>query len=108
MKLNLAMALLVTLSVQPAQAALTIDQVLNEPYFDKSDISHVRKGGFGVAKLHEVSDREIAIAIACLVKGAPEQALAPFLADKLPIAEELLEYQQLIPEELPEESFAAV
>ncbi|MBW2208519.1 MAG: hypothetical protein JRG79_16555 [Deltaproteobacteria bacterium] len=93
---------------QPAHAAFTIEQVLSEPYFDASDIKKVRKGGFGVAKIHEVSDREIAVVIACLVRGAPEDTLAPFLGDSLPIDEELLEAQQLIDTEFHEKSFTAI
>ena len=68
---------------QPSYANQTLEEVLNEPYFDASDIEAVRKGGFGVAKIHEVSDREIAVVSACLVKTSREQALAPFLAELL-------------------------
>ncbi len=88
--------LLLAHTTQLAHAAYTIEQLLNKPYFDASDIKTVRKGGFGVAKIHEVSDREIAVVIACLVKGKPEDALAPFLGDSLPVDEELLEDQRLI------------
>jgi hypothetical protein len=95
-------------STQAVHAAFTIEQVLSEPYFDASDIKKVRKGGFGVAKIHEVSDREIAVVIACLVQGAPEDALAPFLGDSLPIDEELLEVQQLINADFHEKSFSAI
>ena len=66
--------------------------MLNKPYFDASDIEAVRRGGFGVARIHEVSDREIAVVIACLVKGTREEALAPFLGDSLPIDEKLLQH----------------
>jgi hypothetical protein len=34
-------------STQPAHAAFTIEQMLNEPYFDASDIENVCKGDFG-------------------------------------------------------------
>ena len=95
-------------SVQTVHANLTLEQVLNEPYFDASDIETVRKGGFGVAKIHEVSDREIAVVIACLVHGNPENALAPFLGGSLPIDEELLVEQQQIDTEQHEKSFAAI
>ncbi len=83
-------------SPQRGYATFTLEQVLNEPYFDAADIETVREGGFGVARIHEVSDREIAVVIACLVKGKPEDALAPFLGDTLPVDEKLLEDQQLI------------
>ena len=42
------------------------------------------------------------------MKGAPEDALAPFLGDLLPIAEELLEDQELINTDSHEKSFAAI
>ena len=100
--------LILSSSTQAVHAAFTIEQVLSEPYFDASDIKKVRKRGFDVAKIHEVSDREIAIVIACLVQGAPEDALAPFLGDALPIDEDLLESQQLIDKEFHEKSFAAI
>ena len=85
-----------------------MEQVLNEPFFDASDIETVRKGGFGVAKIHEVSDREIAVVIACLVQGDPENALAPFLEGSLPVDDELLVEQQQIDTEPHEKSFAAI
>ena len=100
--------LLLAQSTQLAHAAYTIERLLNKPYFDASDIETVREGGFGVAKIHEVSDREIAVVIACLVKGKPENALAPFLGDSLPVDEELLEDQRLIDTNSYEESFAAI
>ncbi|TNG00303.1 MAG: hypothetical protein EP297_04000, partial [Gammaproteobacteria bacterium] len=106
---NLIIILLLPVSsIQLVHAAVTIEQLLNEPYFNASDIETVRKGGFGVARIHEVSDREIAVVIACLVKGKPEDALAPFLGDALPVDEELLEDQQLIDMDFPKESFAAI
>lgn len=100
--------LLLASSTQLVHAAFTMEQVLSEPYFDASDLETVRKGGFGVAKIHEVSDREIAVVIACLVNGKPEDALAPFLGDSLPVDEELLVDQQLIDADLHEKSFAAI
>jgi len=107
--IKITFSLLILLSsTQAVHAAFTIEQVLSEPYFDASDIKKVRKGGFGVAKIHEVSDREIAVVIACLVKGAPEDTLAPFLGDSLPIDEDLLEFQQLIDTDFHEKSFAAI
>jgi hypothetical protein len=95
-------------SAQPVHAAFTIEQVLSEPYFNTSDIESVRKGGFGVAKIHEVSDREIAIVIACMVKGRPEDALAPFLGDSLPIDAGHLVAQGLINTDSHEQSFAVI
>jgi len=107
--LKMAVSLVMLLSpLQPAHAVFTIDELLNKPYFDASDIEAVRKGGFGVAKIHEVSEREIAVVIACLVKGTPEQALAPFLGESLPIDGKLLQDQQLINTDFHENSFAAV
>ncbi len=96
------------LSVQPVHAVLTLQQVLNEPYFDAADIEAVRKGGFGVAKIHEVSDREIAVVIACLVKGSSEDALAPFLGDTLPFDETHLQGQGKINTASPGASFNAI
>ena len=52
--------------------------------------------GFGVAKVREVSDRELAVAIACLARVPAEEALAPFLGDALPVDESLLIDQRLI------------
>jgi hypothetical protein len=102
-------ALLTLLSGSPpVHAALTLEQVLDEPYFDASDIESVREGGFGVAKILEVSDREIAVVIACLVKGGGEDALAPFLGDKLPVDEKLLQDQGLINTEFPDASFNGI
>ena len=100
--------LIIMLSAQPVHAAFTIEQILAEPYFDSSDIETVRKGGFGVAKIHEVSDREIAVVVACLVQGAPEDALAPFLGDSLPIDEDLLETQELINTGFHDKSFDSI
>ena len=96
------------LSSLPAQAALTMEQVLSEPYFDAADIEEIQKGGFGVARIHEVSDREIAVAIACLVQGAPDEALAPFLGDSLPVDEKLLQDQALIDPGSPQRSFEGI
>jgi hypothetical protein len=96
---------LILLPMQPVHAVLTLEQVLNEPYFDASDIETVRKGGFGIAKIHEVSDREIAVVIACLVNGTSDEALAPFLGDSLPFDKKLLQDQALISTETPATSF---
>jgi hypothetical protein len=96
------------LSALPAQAALTMEQVLRKPYFDAADIEEIQKGGFGVARIHEVSDREIAVAIACLVKGAPDEALAPFLGDSLPVDKKLLQDQSLIDPGSPQRSFEGI
>jgi hypothetical protein len=91
-KVKVALALFSLMSVlQPVHAAFALEQVLNEPYFDASDIDAVRKGGFGVATIHEVSDREIAVVIACLVNDRSEDALAPFLGDSLPVDQKLLQ-----------------
>jgi hypothetical protein len=106
-KVTFSLLILLPLT-QPAHAAFTIEQVLSEPYFDASDIETVRKGGFGVAKIHEVSDREIAVAIACMVKGAPEDTLAPFLGDLLPIDADHLVAQGLINTDSHEQSFAVI
>jgi hypothetical protein len=95
-------------TAQAVHAAPALEQVLNEPYFDASDIEAVLKGGFGVAKIREVSDREIAVVIACLVKGTREQALAPFLGDSLPVDEKLLQDQRRINTESPEGSFGGI
>jgi hypothetical protein len=102
-------ALLVSLSA-PASPVLgaTLEQLLNEPFFDRSDIEAVRKGGFGVAKIREVSDRELAVAIACLVQVPAEAALAPFLGDALPVDESLLIGQRLIDPEASAASFDEV
>jgi hypothetical protein len=100
--------LLLFLPLQPVHAAFALEQVLNEPYFDASDIKTVRKGGFGVAKIHEVSDREIAVVIACLVKGGSDDALAPFLGDTLPYDEEHLQGQGLINTASPGASFNGI
>jgi hypothetical protein len=89
-------------------AALALEQVLNAPYFDASDIAAVRKGGFGVAKIREVSDHEIDVVIACLVKGTREEALAPFLGDALPVDQKLLQDQRRIDTDLHENSFATI
>jgi hypothetical protein len=108
-KVKVALALFALMSVlQPVHAAFTLEQVLNEPYFDASDIDAVRKGGFGVARIHEVSDREIAVVIACLVNDRSEDALAPFLGDSLPVDEKLLQEQALISTESPDKSFDGI
>jgi hypothetical protein len=105
---NTVALLLLMSPAQPVHAGLALEQVLNRPYFDASDIDAVRKGGFGVAKIHEVSDREIAVVIACLVKGERKDALAPFLGDSLPVDEKLLQGQARINSESTETSFAAI
>ena len=99
---------LLLLPMQPVHAVPALEQVLNEPYFNAADIEAVRKGGFGVARIHEVSDREIAVVIACLVKGGSENALAPFLGDALPFDEKHLQGQGLINAESPGTSFARI
>jgi hypothetical protein len=100
--------LMLLAATQPAHAAFALEEVLNEPYFDASDIAAVRKGGFGVGKIREVSDREIAVVIACLVKGAREDVLAPFLGASLPVDEKLLQDQQRILTDSHDSSFAAI
>jgi hypothetical protein len=100
--------LLLLMSAYPSNARNTLEELLKEPFFSPSDIEEVRSGGFGVAKVHEVSDREIAVAIACLVKGPPSDALSPFLGDKLPIDDKLLLDQGMVDSELYETSFAAI
>ncbi len=95
-------------SLQIARAEWTLEQVLDKPYFTESDISSVRKGGFGVARIHEVSDRELAVVIACLVNDTSEKALAPFLGDSLPVDEDLLRDHGLIDPDAPERSFSEV
>jgi hypothetical protein len=106
-KITIALLTLLS-STQSAHAVFTLEQVLNEPYFSASDIKAVRKGGFGVAQIHEVSDREIAVVIACLVKGKREDALAPFLGDSLPVDKKLLLEQGLINPETPATSFDGI
>jgi len=105
---NVFVPFILLLSTQPAHAVFTLEQVLNEPYFSASDIEAVRKGGFGVARIKEVSDREIAVVIACLVKGGSEDALAPFLGDLLPVDEKHLQGQGLINEESADKSFSRI
>jgi hypothetical protein len=96
------------LSVTSNALGWTLEQMLNRPYFERSDIKTVRDGGFGVARIHEVSDREIAVVIACLVQVPSEEALAPFLSDSLPVDPEHLRDQKLIDPDLPDKSFRDV
>lgn len=91
-----------------AHAQYAVDQILTSPFFDESDIDRLLNGGFAVAKLHEVSDRELAVTIACLVDLAPEEALGPFLGDSLPVDEEHLVAQLLIDTDDPEASFESI
>ena len=95
-------------AVTPSALGWTLEEMLNPPYFDAADIRDVRKGGFGVARIREVSDREIAVVIACLVQVPSEEALAPFLGDSLPVDPQHLRDQKLIDPDLPDESFRAV
>jgi hypothetical protein len=87
---------------------LAVESVIDEPCFSASDIETVRKGGFGVARIHEVSDREIAVVTACLVKGGTDEVLTPFLGDSLPVDEKLLLDQGLINTEAPATSFDGI
>jgi hypothetical protein len=105
-----ATVILLTLlsSVTSAHAGLTLEELLKTPHFDASEIERVRRGGLGIAKIHEVSDREIGLVIACRVEVAPEDALAPFLGDSLPIDRELLQQQMLIDTDLHEASFDVI
>jgi hypothetical protein len=102
-------ALLVSLSA-PASPVFgaTLEQLLNKPFFDRSDIEAVRKGGFGVAKIREVSDRELAVVIACVAQVPSEEVLAPFLGDTLPVDESHLVDQRLIDPASPAASFEAI
>lgn len=106
--LTIAVAALLLMPAAPLHAAYTLEQVLNEPFFNAGDVESVRKGGFAVARVHEVSDREVAVVIACMVKGSREAALAPFLGDSLPVDEKLLLDQRLINAKSPADSFAAI
>lgn len=108
LRLSTVALLLLLSAAQSVHAAFTLEQVLDEPYFSASDIETVRKGGFGVARIHEVSDREIAVVIACLVKGRTDEVLAPFLGDSLPVDEKLLLDQGLINTEAPATSFDGI
>lgn len=103
----LLLTLLAAAFSRPASSS-TLEELLNEPYFDRADIKAVRKGGFGIAKVSEVSDRELAVAIACLARVPAEQALAPFLGDTLPVDESLLIDQRLIDPETSAASFAEI
>ena len=85
----------------------TLEQLLNEPFFDRSDIEAVRKGGFGVGKVREVSDRELAVVIACIAHVPSDEVLAPFLGDALPVDKAHLVDQRLIDPAAPTASFAA-
>ena len=100
--------LLLLLPLAAARAALTLEEVINPPYFRPGDIEEVRKGGVGVARLHEVSDREIAVAIACLVNSEADIALAPFLGNVLPVDSSLLRQQSRIDPDSPEASFEKI
>ena len=104
----LALMALALVSVAQPASGLTLEQLLNEPYFDRSDIEAVRDGEFGVARIHEISDREIAVAIACLIQVPSEEALAPFLGDSLPVDETHLLDQRMIDPEAPAASFQAI
>ena len=84
----------------------TLEQLLNEPFFDRSDIEAVRKGGFGVGKVREVSDRELAVVIACIAHVPSDEVLAPFLGDALPVDKAHLVDQRLIDPAAPTASFA--
>lgn len=107
--IQLTVILLTPLSwVTPAHAGLTLEELLKNSHFDASEVERVRRGGLGVAKIHEVSDRELAAVIACQVEVAPEDALAPFLGDSLPIDETLLQQQMLIDTDLHEASFDVI
>lgn len=99
---------LLLIAMAPSAFGWTLEQMLNPPFFDRSDIKTVREGGFGVARVQEVSDREIAVVISCLVQAPSEEALAPFLGDALPVDEAHLRDQKLIDPQLPAESFDAI
>ena len=102
--------LILLLLISPAQPSFgwTLEELLNEPWFNRSDIEAVRKGRFGVAKVHEISDREVAVVIACVVEVPSEEALDPFLGDSLPIDEAHLLDQMRIDPASPADSFAAI
>ena len=101
------MALALVSVSQPA-SGWTLQELLNEPYFDRSDIDAVQSGDFGVANIHEISDREIAVVIACLVEGPSEEALAPFLGDSLPVDKSHLLDQRIIDPDASEASFDVI
>lgn len=96
------------LSVPPPAYGAALEEMLNPPYFDPADVKSVREGKFGVAKIHEVSDREVAVVIACLVEGTSDEALAPFLGDSLPVDEKHLQDQGMIDPDAPASSFSRI
>ena len=77
-------------------AVMNVEQVLSAPYFEEVDIQKTRAGKTVITDVHDVSDREIAAAIVCLVKGSPDSALGVFTGDSLPVSSDILEAQQLI------------
>lgn len=91
-----------------AHARYSLEQLLKAPHFDAADIRAVRKGRFAVARFQEVSERELGVTIACLVNGSREEALRPFLEDRLPIDDEHLIDQQQIDPGNPVDSFEAI
>ncbi len=103
-----ALLALVLGTVSTAAIGATLEQLLNAPYFDRSDIETVREGRIALAKIHEASDRELAVAIACLVHVPSEEALAPFLGDSLPVSDEHLRAQGMIDPASPAVSFADI
>ena len=103
----LGLVLLLVAAAQQASAR-TLEELLNEPYFDAGDVKKVRTGQFGVAKIHEVSERELAVVIACRTNETSEKALAPFLGDTLPVDENHLRDQGVIDPDAPAASFAGI
>jgi hypothetical protein len=89
-------------------AAMNVEQVLSAPYFEEIDIQKTRAGKTVITDVHDVSNREIAAAIVCLVKGSPDSALGVFTGDSLPISSDILEAQQLIKETDATTSFEAL
>ena len=85
-------------AVNTTHAAMNVEQVLSAPYFEEIDIQKTRSGKTVITDVHNVSDREIAAAIVCLVKGSPDSALDVFTGDSLPVSSDILEAQQLINE----------
>lgn len=69
--------------VWATEAPPPLAQVLGEntPH-DPGAAQRIAGGETAVATLREVSERELALGVACLVEGDPTQILAPFLANR--------------------------
>jgi len=81
-RLSLLSLLVAIAGSSPADAAPSVAEVIAAAPHAAQDAEAIVQGKTAVDVLKEVSDRELALGVACLVEGDPKTVLAPFLGDQ--------------------------